>query len=111
MAAPADAASARPVRVTVIVTVLKDPRVAETLGSLLAQTRRPDEVLVDDGGVTDVVRTITETYHARDPRVRYLYAPGNIPESRNLAIAAATGEILAFLDADEVAPPGGSRPS
>jgi cellulose synthase/poly-beta-1,6-N-acetylglucosamine synthase-like glycosyltransferase len=93
-------------RVTVIVTVLKDPRVAETLESLLAQTRPADEVLVDDGGVTDVVRTITERFHARDPRVRYLYAPGNIPESRNTAIAAATGELIAFLDADEVAPAG-----
>jgi glycosyltransferase involved in cell wall biosynthesis len=101
---PAEPSGAR--RVTVIVTVLKDPRVAETLESLLAQNRPADEVLVDDGGVTDVVRTITERFHARDPRVRYLYAPGNIPESRNTAIAAATGDTLAFLDADEVAPPG-----
>jgi cellulose synthase/poly-beta-1,6-N-acetylglucosamine synthase-like glycosyltransferase len=93
-------------RVTVIVTVLRDPRVAETLESLLMQARLPDEILVDDGGVTDVVRGIAERFHARDPRVRYLYAPGNIPESRNTAIAAATGEFLAFLDADEVAPPG-----
>ncbi|MCI4327454.1 MAG: glycosyltransferase [Thermoplasmata archaeon] len=106
MAASPDAGPARSLRVTVVVTVLKDPRVAETLASLLAQTRLPDEVLVDDGGITDVVRTITERFHAQDPRVRYLYAPGNIPESRNIAIAAATGEVVAFLDADEVAPPG-----
>jgi cellulose synthase/poly-beta-1,6-N-acetylglucosamine synthase-like glycosyltransferase len=106
VAAPRDPAPARPLRVTVVVTVLKDPRVAETLASLLAQTRLPEEVLVDDGGITDVVRTITERYHAQDPRIRYLYAPGNIPESRNTAIAAATGEFIAFLDADEVAPPG-----
>jgi cellulose synthase/poly-beta-1,6-N-acetylglucosamine synthase-like glycosyltransferase len=98
--------AARPGRVTVIVTVLNDPRVAETLESLQKQTRRPDEVLVDDGGVTDVVRTIAERVHATDPTIRYLYAPGNIPESRNTAIAAASGELLAFLDADEVAPPG-----
>jgi cellulose synthase/poly-beta-1,6-N-acetylglucosamine synthase-like glycosyltransferase len=61
---------------------------------------------VDDGGLTDVVRSIAEKFRASDPRVRYLYAPGNIPESRNLAITAASGDILAFLDADEVAPPG-----
>jgi glycosyltransferase involved in cell wall biosynthesis len=92
--------------VTVVVTVLNDPRVAETIQSLLGQTRLPDEILIDDGGVTDVVRTIAETFHAKDPRVLYLFAPGNIPESRNTAIAAATGDVIAFLDADEVAPPG-----
>jgi glycosyltransferase involved in cell wall biosynthesis len=95
-----------PGTVTVVVTVLKDPRVARTLESLLAQERPPDEVLVDDGGVTDEVRRITERFHARDPRVRHLDAPGNIPESRNTALIAAQGEFIAFLDADEVAPPG-----
>jgi glycosyltransferase involved in cell wall biosynthesis len=104
--APVDPSDPRRGRVTVIVTVLKDPRVAQTLESLLQQTRLPDEVLVDDGGLGDVVRTITERFHARDPRVVYLLAPGNIPESRNTAIAAATGEFVAFLDADEVAPSG-----
>lgn len=97
--------SVRPGTVTVIVTVLKDPRVARTLESLLKQTRRPDEVLVDDGGGDDAVRRLTETFTRRDPCVRHLEAPGNIPESRNTALLAATGEFVAFLDADEVAPP------
>ena len=105
MTDPADQPT-NPLRVTVIVTVLNDPRVAETLESLLSQTRPPEEILVDDGGVTDMVRRISERFQARDVRVRHLDAPGNIPESRNTAIAAATGEVLAFLDADEVAPPG-----
>ncbi len=95
-----------PGRVSVIVTVLKDPRVARTLESLLAQRRGADEVLVDDGGGDDRVQRITEEFHRRDPRVRHLPAPGNIPESRNIALKAATGEFVAFLDADEVAPPG-----
>jgi len=98
--------TSRPGTVTVVVTVLKDPRVARTLESLLGQVRRPDEVIVDDGGVTDTVERITREFSQRDPRVRYLFAPGNIPESRNTALAAATGEFVAFLDADEVAPPG-----
>jgi len=95
-----------PGRVSVIVTVLKDPRVARTLESLLGQRRRADEVLVDDGGGDDRVERITEQFHGRDPRIRHLPAPGNIPESRNTALKAATGEFIAFLDADEVAPPG-----
>ena len=92
--------------VTVVVTVLKDPRVARTLESLLAQRRRADEVLVDDGGGSDDVRRLTESFTARDARIVHLDAPGNIPESRNAALQAATGEFVAFLDADEVAPPG-----
>ena len=99
-----------PGSVSVVVTVLKDPRVARTLESLLHQTRPPDEVLVDDGGGNDDVRRLTEAFTQRDPRVRHLDAPGNIPESRNIALLAATGEFVAFLDADEVAPPGGSTP-
>ena len=95
----------RPGTVSVIVTVLKDPRVARTLDSLLAQRRPPDEILVDDGGGGDAtVRTIAESFHARDPRVLHLDAPGSIPESRNTALLRATGEFVAFLDADEVAP-------
>jgi cellulose synthase/poly-beta-1,6-N-acetylglucosamine synthase-like glycosyltransferase len=92
--------------VSIILTVWKDPRVARTLDSLLAQTRLPDEILVDDGGGNDVVRRITAEYTAKDPRIQHLDAPGNIPESRNAALAVARGELVAFLDADEVAPPG-----
>lgn len=105
---PGDPPFADPVpgRVTVIVTVLKDPRVARTLESLLRQHPLPDEILVDDGGGDDRVAKITAEFHARDPRVIHLDAPGNIPESRNAALLAATGEFVAFLDADEVAPPG-----
>ncbi|MGI0132429.1 MAG: glycosyltransferase [Thermoplasmata archaeon] len=94
-----------PGTVTVIVTVLKDPRVARTLESLLAQTRIPDEILVDDGGGDDRVARITEEFARRDPRIRHLDAPGNIPESRNVALQAARGEFVAFLDADEIARP------
>ncbi len=95
-----------PGTVTVVLTVLRDPRVARTLESLLNQDRRADEVLVDDGGGDDRVERITAEFSARDSRIRHLPAPGNIPESRNIALRAATGEFVVFLDADEIAPPG-----
>ncbi len=104
-APPGRAGSPRPGSVSVIVTVLKDPRVERTLESLLAQRRPPEEILVDDGGPPGAVSEIAARFHARDPRVRRLAAPGNIAESRNAALAVAAGEFVAFLDADEVAPP------
>ncbi len=90
--------------VTVIVTVLKDPRVARTIESLLTQTRPAQTILIDDGGLTDEVRRIAASYAAKDPRVLYLDAPGTIPESRNRALSGTTTEFIAFLDADEIAP-------
>lgn len=92
--------------VSVIVTVLNDPRVERTVRSLLRQRRAPLEILVDDGGLGDTVRRIAERLSAEDPRVVHLDAPGSIPESRNIALRRARGEFIAFLDADEEAPPG-----
>ncbi len=96
-----------PGAITVIVTVLRDPRVRETLASLAGQTRAPAQILVADGGGADgEVRRIAEAARARDPRIVWLDAPGTIAESRNRALASVTSEFVAFLDADEVAPPG-----
>ncbi|MGI0053972.1 MAG: glycosyltransferase, partial [Thermoplasmata archaeon] len=108
MGAPPFGSAAGP-SVTVVVTVLRDPRVARTLESLLTQDLPPTEILVDDGGITDTVRRIAEEFHRRDARVVHLDAPGNIPESRNAALRRAGGEFIAFLDADEIAPPGWLR--
>lgn len=95
----------RPGAVTVIVTVLRDPRVERTLGSLRRQTRPPDRILVDDGGGPGPIREIARRLAAEDPRIVYLDAPGSIPESRNRALREVDTEFVAFLDADEVAPP------
>lgn len=90
--------------VTVILTVLRDPRFVRTVDSLLLQTRAPIEILVADGGQGTQVRELCSSLAQRDPRVVHLDAPGNIPESRNIALRAAKGEFVAFIDADEIAP-------
>jgi cellulose synthase/poly-beta-1,6-N-acetylglucosamine synthase-like glycosyltransferase len=94
-----------PGSVSVVVTVLRDPRVARTIESLLGQTRAPCLILIDDGGSTDEVQRVTAPFARRDARVQHLAAPGTIAESRNQALRVVRSEFIAFLDADEVAPP------
>ena len=77
---------------------------AETLDSLLAQTRGDWTAIVVDDGSTDGTRQLAESYVARDPRFRLL-SDGRPNEgasaARNRGIAEATGRWLAFLDSDD----------
>lgn len=90
--------------VTVIVTVLDDPRLERALESLLVQSRPAQEILVADGGNSPVIAEICMRFAARDGRVRRIEAPGTIAESRNRTLTEVRSEFLAFLDTDEVAP-------
>jgi glycosyltransferase involved in cell wall biosynthesis/peptidoglycan/xylan/chitin deacetylase (PgdA/CDA1 family)/SAM-dependent methyltransferase len=82
---------------------------AETLGSLLAQTRNDWEALVVDDGSTDGTAEMARRHHARDPRIK-LVSDGRESEgasaARNRGIAAARGHWLLFLDADDWIDPG-----
>ncbi len=88
--------------VTVIATVLNEGESIErVLDSLAAQTRRPGEVVIADGGSSDDTVSILERYAARAPySLRTLSCPGtNISQGRNAAIEVARGEVIAVTDA------------
>jgi glycosyltransferase involved in cell wall biosynthesis len=72
----------------------------ETLASALNQTCRPLEVIVVDDGSTDDSAAIAESF---GPPVRVM-RQANQGESvaRNVGIAAARGDYLQFLDADDL---------
>lgn len=89
-------------RVSVIATVLNEKASVERLlESLEVQTRRPDEVVIADGGSTDGTLAVLSAWAAsRRLPLRVLRQPGaNISQGRNAAIAAATGEVIAVTDA------------
>jgi GT2 family glycosyltransferase len=79
--------------------------VARALESLLAQVPAVGEILVvDNAPAGDATRALVAT---RFPSVRYVAEPvPGLDFARNRALAAATREVVAFLDDDAVAAPG-----
>ena len=80
------------------------PFLADYLASLASQTWRDFEAVIVDDGSTDSTVAMLEAAAASDPRLRMIrkLPGGNPAASRQAAVAAATGEWLAFLDHDDV---------
>lgn len=95
-------------QVTVVVTVLNERKsIDRLLGSLTAQTRPPDAVVIADGGSTDGTLDVLRSWEARgDFPLRVIEVPGaNIAQGRNRAIATSETEIIAVTDAGTVLVP------
>jgi len=92
-------------RPTIIITTFNDrKRVYRTFNSLLRQSRMPYEVIFADGGSKDGTMEYAKKLEKKYPFVRAILAPGNIAETRHLVIKKAKGDIIVFLDADQMAP-------
>ncbi len=87
--------------VSVIIPAYNSERyIAETLESVFAQTYRNLEVIVVDDGSTDGTRELIQTGF---PKVRYFWKPnGGAPSGRNLGIRNARGDLIAFVDSDDL---------
>ena len=73
------------------------------IASLGAQTRRPDEVVIVDGGSADGT---AEAYERADDVTVLTEPEANISRGRNVAITAATHDVIAATDADCELDPG-----
>ncbi len=93
-------------RVTVVTPCHNaEPFIAETIESVLAQTYPQVEHVIVDDASTDGSWEIVRRYTGRYPeRVRAIRLPENRGgcHARNRGVEAAGGELLVFLDADDV---------
>ena len=100
---PAGGTAGRPA-ISVVIPHLNQPEaLGRCLAALMQGQRRPDEVIVVDNGSEVLPQAICDAH----PGVRLLQEaePGPGP-ARNRGVAAARGDILAFIDADCIAGPG-----
>lgn len=72
----------------------------KTLGSLKKLDRMPDEVIVVDASSTDKTAEIARKYGAKVKTVKKL----TIGYSREIGLEMATGDIVAYTDADTIHP-------
>jgi len=95
-----------PVRVSVAVcTRARTATLARALDSLLAQRPAVAEIVVVDNAPPD--EATRDLVTSRYPGVRYVREPAQgLDFARNRALAAAVGDVVAFLDDDAVADPG-----
>lgn len=79
---------------------------AEAVASILAQTMRDFEFIIVDDGSTDRTPELLHQFAGQDPRVKILrQANRGLTCSLNAAARTARGELLARMDADDIAEP------
>jgi glycosyltransferase involved in cell wall biosynthesis len=88
-------------RVSVIIPTYNSGHlVVEAVASALAQSLAPAEVIVVDDGSTDDTRQRLAPF---GPPLRYIHQVNQgVAAARNTGLHEATGELIAFLDADDV---------
>src|SRR5215470_2158038 len=100
-AADNEAVSTPAFRISVVIPVRDEEK---TIGALLellyAQTRRPDEVVVVDGGSTDRTPVMVQQYIDQGHPVRLIRMPRAHPgEGRNRGIEETEHAVIALTDA------------
>lgn len=74
--------------------------IGPTIESVLCQTRAPDEILVLDDGSTDETLSILHSYKAKVSVLQQQNC--GVANARNVLCRQASGDIVAFLDHDDL---------
>lgn len=77
--------------------------IGKSIESVLRQTHQNLELVIVNDGSKDNTRDVVQAYMARDTRITYIEQPNKgVSAARNTGMKAATGEYIAFLDADDL---------
>lgn len=81
--------------------------IEEAIRSILVQDPCPQEIIVVDDGSTDASADVVAALGREDARVRLIAQPNRgIATALNTGLSHARGELIAFLDADDLWLPG-----
>ena len=91
-------------RVSVIMPAYNAEKyVAESIRSVVGQTYADWELVVVDDGSTDRTAEVVRSFASADGRVKYFFQQnGGQGKARNAGIRESGGELVAFLDADDL---------
>jgi glycosyltransferase involved in cell wall biosynthesis len=90
----------KPTISVVIAAYQAESFIAEALGSIVAQTRQPDEILVIDDGSSDATVREIESFGERIRLIRQ--SNHGYQATMNRAIAEASGDYVALCGADDI---------
>jgi glycosyltransferase involved in cell wall biosynthesis len=95
-------------RISCIIPVFNCERyLAEALDSVFAQDLAPSEIIVVDDGSTDGTADVLRAYAGS---IRVVRQPNlGVSAARNAGLRAAAGDVIAFLDSDDIWPAGRMR--
>ena len=93
--------------ISVIVPVYNvDKYLHGCIDSLLAQTHKNIEIIIVNDGSTDNSGAICDQYASEHNNIKVFHKQNNgVSSTRNLGLANATGDYIAFLDSDDIVSP------
>lgn len=97
----------RVVKLSVIIPVYNAEKFLDKcIASLFKQTHKNMEIILVDDGSSDKSHAMCDEYAVKDERVKVVHQKNGGPsKARNTGLKLATGEYIAFMDADDWAEP------
>ncbi len=88
-------------KISVCLTLFNEEEsIGKLIDGLFSQSRKPDEIVIVDGGSRDNTVKIVRHWQKRDRRVKLLVQKCTRAEGRNLGVDMARNEIVAITDGD-----------
>ncbi len=91
--------------ISVIITSYHDEKIHSTIESLLEQELEASQIIIVESSSEEFYEKLCSRWEGKDP-IKFVRTPEgySVAEARNKALEAVKGDIVCFLDTDEIAP-------